>query len=69
MRNITVTIPDDDYRRVRIWAVERDTFVSAIAIIGTRAGFGTQWVSFDPRPPPRVFKGLHGANVKAIIKS
>ena len=29
---------------------------------------GSQRVSFDPRPPPRVFKGLHGSNVKAIIK-
>ena len=32
------------------------------------AGIGPQGVSFDPRPPPRVFKGLHGSNVKAIIK-
>ena len=31
-------------------------------------GFGPQWVSFDPRPPPRAFKGLHGSYVKAIIK-
>ena len=30
MRNITVTIPDDLYRRVRIWAAERDTSVSAV---------------------------------------
>jgi hypothetical protein len=28
----------------------------------------TQRVSVDPRPPPLVFKGLHGSNVKAIIK-
>jgi hypothetical protein len=34
----------------------------------TKAGFGLQRVSVDPRPPPRVFKGLHGSNVKAIIK-
>ncbi len=32
------------------------------------AGFGAQWVSLDPRPPRRVFKDLHGSNVKAIIK-
>jgi hypothetical protein len=50
MRNITVTIPDDLYRRLWIWAAERDTFVSAIAIMGTRAGFGPQRVSFEPRP-------------------
>ena len=30
MRNITVTIPDDVYRRARIWAAERDTSVSAV---------------------------------------
>jgi hypothetical protein len=30
MRNITVTIPADSYRRARVWAAERDTCVSAI---------------------------------------
>ena len=33
----------------------------------TDANAGPQRVSFDPRPSPRVFKGLHGSNVKAII--
>jgi hypothetical protein len=32
------------------------------------AGFETQRVSVDPRAPRRVFKGLHGSNVKAIMK-
>ncbi len=30
MRNITVTIPDDSYRRARVWAAQRDTSVSAV---------------------------------------
>jgi hypothetical protein len=30
MRNITVTIPDDAYRRARVWAVARDTSISAV---------------------------------------
>jgi hypothetical protein len=35
---------------------------------GAATRTGPQRVSFGPRPPPRVFKGLHGSNVKAIIK-
>ena len=31
--------------------------------------FETQRVSFNPRPPPRVFKRLHGAYVKAAMNS
>ena len=42
--------------------------IIAIALDYLPGNFGTQGVSFDPRPPPRVFKGLHGSNVKAIIK-
>jgi hypothetical protein len=30
MRNITVTIPDDSYRRARVWSAQRDTSVSAV---------------------------------------
>jgi hypothetical protein len=30
MRNITVTIPDDAYRRARVWAAQRDTSLSAV---------------------------------------
>jgi hypothetical protein len=30
MRNIIVTIPDDAYRRARVWAAQRDTSVSAV---------------------------------------
>jgi hypothetical protein len=30
MRNLTVTIPNDAYRRARVWAAERDTSLSAV---------------------------------------
>jgi hypothetical protein len=30
MRNLTGTIPDDAYRRARVWAAERDTSLSAV---------------------------------------
>lgn len=30
MRNITISIDDETYRRARLWAAERDTSVSAI---------------------------------------
>jgi hypothetical protein len=30
MRNITVTLPDDSYRRARVWAAQHDTSVSAV---------------------------------------
>lgn len=30
MRNITVTIPDEAYRRARVWAAQRDTSLSAV---------------------------------------
>jgi hypothetical protein len=30
MRNLTVTIPGDAYRRARVWAAERDTSLSAV---------------------------------------
>jgi hypothetical protein len=30
MRNITVAIPDDAYRRARVWAAQRDTSLSAV---------------------------------------
>ncbi len=40
MRNITVTIPDDVYKRARIWAAERDTSISAVVtyLLGTLPG-------------------------------
>jgi hypothetical protein len=30
MRNVTVSIPDDVYRRARIWAAERDVSLSQV---------------------------------------
>jgi len=30
MKNITVTVPDETYRRARVWAATRDTTVSAL---------------------------------------
>ena len=30
MRNITVAVSDDSYRKARIWAAKRDTSVSAV---------------------------------------
>jgi hypothetical protein len=30
MKNITVTIPDDSYRRARVWAAQHDTSISAV---------------------------------------
>jgi len=29
----------------------------------------SQWVSFDPRPPPYVFKGLHGDKSQGHVQS
>ncbi len=31
MRNLTVIIPGDVYRRVRVWAAQRDTLLSEAA--------------------------------------
>lgn len=30
MRNVTVCITDDGYRRARVWAAQRDTTLSAV---------------------------------------
>lgn len=30
MRNITVTIPDESYRRARVWAAQRNTSLSRV---------------------------------------
>ncbi len=45
-----------------------NSLCQAQIFVSVPAGIGPQRVSFDPRPPRRVFKGLHGSNVKAIIK-
>jgi predicted CopG family antitoxin len=51
MRNITVTIPDDVYRRARIWAAERDTSVSAVVkyLLETMPGMKRPNLAFPTR--------------------
>jgi hypothetical protein len=51
MRNITVTIPDDAYRRARIWAAERDTSVSAVVkyLLETLPGINRSNLAFPAR--------------------
>jgi hypothetical protein len=51
MRNITVTIPDDVYRRARIWAAERDTSVSAVVkyLLETLPGIKRSNLAFPAR--------------------
>jgi predicted CopG family antitoxin len=51
MRNITVTIPDDVYRRARVWAAERDTSVSAVVkyLLETMPGIKRSNLSFPAR--------------------
>ena len=51
MRNITVTIPDDAYRRARIWAAERDTSVSAVVkyLLETMPGINRSNLAFPVR--------------------
>ncbi len=58
MRNITVNIPDETYRRARIWAAQRDTSVSAVVnylletLPSLRRAFHT--VPVSPVNPARV---------------
>ena len=51
MRNITVTIHDDLYRRARIWAAERDTSVSAVVkyLLETMQGMKRSNLAFPAR--------------------
>jgi plasmid stability protein len=51
MRNITVTIPDDAYRRARIWAAEHDTSVSAVVkfLLETLPGIKRSNLAFPAR--------------------
>jgi hypothetical protein len=53
MRNITVTIPDDSYRRARVWAARRDTSVSAIVkyLLETLPGINRAISAFPVRNP------------------
>jgi len=68
MRNITVTVPDDVYRRARVWAAERDTSVSAVVkyLLETMPGMKRSNLAFparnsnpvntlfsSPTPPPQ----------------
>jgi hypothetical protein len=57
MRNITVAIPDDSYRRARVWAAQRDTSVSAVVkyLLETLPGINRAISAFPvsrPNPPP-----------------
>jgi len=52
MKNITVTVDDDTYRRARIWALERNTSISEIVrcilvTLPTRR-------NSQPAPPTRI---------------
>src|ERR1017187_9730577 len=51
MRNITVTIPDDAYRRARVWAAERDTSLSAVVkyLLETMPGIKRSAIAFPNR--------------------
>ena len=51
MRNITVTIPDDVYRRARIWAAEHDTSLSAVVkyLLETLPGIKRSNLAFPAR--------------------
>jgi predicted CopG family antitoxin len=51
MRNITVTVPDDVYRRARIWAAERDTSLSAVVkyLLETMPGMKRSNLAFPAR--------------------
>jgi hypothetical protein len=51
MRNITVTIPDDAYRRARIWAAEHDTSLSAVVkyLLETMPGIKRSNLAFPAR--------------------
>lgn len=44
-----------------------NSLCQAQIFVSVPAGIGPQGVSFDPRPPRRVFKGLHGSIVRAIF--
>jgi predicted CopG family antitoxin len=51
MRNITVSIPDDVYRRARVWATERDTSLSAVVkyLLETMPGIKRSDLAFPAR--------------------
>jgi hypothetical protein len=53
MRNITVTIPDDAYRRARVWAAQRDTSLSAVVkhLLETLPGISRAASAFPLRNP------------------
>jgi hypothetical protein len=65
MRNITVAISDDTYRRARIWAAERNGSISAIVqyLLETLHGIRRSALAFsiastktDPPPPQKAEK-------------
>jgi hypothetical protein len=51
MKNITISIDDETYRRARLWAAERDTSVSAVVkCILTTLPARAQGKKFTPPP-------------------
>jgi hypothetical protein len=66
MRNITVAISDDTYRRARIWAAERNGSISAIVqyLLETLPGIRRSALAFPiastktdtPSPPQKAEK-------------
>jgi hypothetical protein len=56
MRNLTVTIPNDAYRRARVWAAKRDTFTlrgrpPSHQNTARKVSFASGSPSLTPTPP------------------
>jgi len=78
MRNITVAISDDAYRRARVWAAQRDTSLSAVVkhLLETLPGNKRATSAFPdrnsnpvntiptPDPPPRFFSRFYRHTVE-----
>jgi predicted CopG family antitoxin len=62
MRNVTVTVSDDIYRRARVWAAERDTSISEVVryLLETLQGIPRAGRAF-PAPNPADFNTDTGA--------
>jgi hypothetical protein len=67
MRNITISIDDETYRRARLWAAERDTSVSAIVkcILTTLPARMTSKPVPAPPPPHETGSG----SIQAVAES
>jgi len=66
MKNITISIDDETYRRARLWAAERGTSVSAIVkCILTTLPARSQG---KPGPPPPYTPESHAAGIQAAAE-